>query len=156
MRSKLAKPILILGIAAVAVLGADNSLGTWKFNAEQSKFTPGPAPVKTLTVTREASGAGVKITVTGEQADGTPINASYSVKYDGKEVQVTGNTPYDTIGMKQVNANTLADERTKTGGQYRATGRTVVAGDGKTMTVTVKGTNAQGQPFTNVMVYDKQ
>jgi hypothetical protein len=37
-----------------------------------------------------------------------------------------------------------------------ATLRRVVAQDGKTMTVTVKGTNAQGQPTNNVLVFEKQ
>jgi len=32
----------------------------------------------------------------------------------------------------------------------------VVSEDGKTMTVTVKGTNAQGQAVDTVAVYDKQ
>ena len=32
----------------------------------------------------------------------------------------------------------------------------VVSQNGKTMTVTVKGTNAQGQAVNNVVVFDKQ
>jgi hypothetical protein len=105
---------------------------------------------------REASDGGVKQTTTGEQANGTAINASYTAKYDGKEVQVTGNAPYDSIAIKQVNANTLTDERKKTGGPYKATGRTVVSNGGKTMTTTVKGTNADGKEFTQVFAFDKQ
>ena len=31
-------------------------------------------------------------TATGERADGTAINASYTAKYDGTEVKVTGST----------------------------------------------------------------
>ena len=111
---------------------------------------------KSLTVTREASDGGVKVTTTGDRADGTPINGSYAAKYDGKDVQVTGNAPYDTIAVKQVNANTLTDERKKTGGPYRAAGRTVISNGGKTMTTTTKGTNADGKEFTNVMVFEKQ
>jgi hypothetical protein len=44
----------------------------------------------------------------------------------------------------------------KSDGKYRATGRSVVSKDGKTMTITIRGTNADGKAFTNVMVYDKQ
>ena len=47
-------------------------------------------PVKSLTVTREAADGGVKQTTTGEQTNGTAINASYTAKYDGKDVPVTG------------------------------------------------------------------
>src|ERR1039457_3127090 len=132
MRKQLIIVSLIMAVAALAAFGADNTLGTWKLNIEKSKYTPAPMPVKSLTVTREASDGGVKQTTTGEQADGTAINASYTAKYDGKEVPVTGNAPYDTIAVKQVNANTLTDERKKTGGPYKATGRTVISNGGKT------------------------
>ena len=156
MRTILTKALIALAIATIAALGADNSIGTWKLNAEKSKYTPAPMPVKSLTFTREASDGGAKVTTTGEQADGTPINATYTIKYDGKDVPVTGNSPYDTIAVKQVNANTFTDQRKKTGGPYQATGRTVISNDGKTMTMTAKGTNAQGKAFTLTFVFDKQ
>ena len=156
MRTHFTKALLTLAITAVAAFGADNSIGTWKFNAAKSKYTPAPMPVKSLTVTRDAADGGVKQTVTGERADGTAINASYTAKYDGKDVEVTGNAPYDTIAVKQVNANTLTDERKKAGGPYKATGRTVISGGGKTMTTTSKGTNADGKAFTQSYVFDKQ
>jgi len=156
MRTLLARALVALAITTVAVFGADNTIGTWKLNVEKSKYTPAPMPVKSLTVTREASDGGVKVTLTGEQADGTAINASYTVKYDGKEVPVTGNLPYDTIAIKQVNANTLTDERKKTGGPYKATGRIVVSNGGKAMTTTAKGTNTAGKAFTQNFAFDKQ
>ena len=156
MRTILIKGLIALAIATSAALGADNSIGTWKLNVEKSTYTPAPMPVKNLAVTREASDGGVKVTTTGEQADGTPINASYTAKYDGKDVQITGNAPYDTISIKQVNANTLTDARKKTGGPYQATSRIVISNDGKTMTTTTKGTNGEGKEFTSTFVFDKQ
>ena len=156
MRVVLSKAVMALAIVTIAAFGADNTIGTWKLNVAKSKSTTTPMPVKSLTVTREASDSGVKVTTTGEQADGTAINASYTAKYDGKDVQITGNSPYDTIAIKQVNANTLTDTRKKTGGQYHGTGRLVVSNGGKTLTSTVKGTNAEGKAFTNIFVFDKQ
>ena len=156
MRNLLTRMLVVLAITTVGALAADNTIGTWKLNLEKSKYTPAPIPLKSLTITREASDGGAKVTITGEQADGTMINSTYTVKYDGKEVQVAGNSPYDTIAVKQVNANTLTDERKKTGGSYRATGRTVVSSNGKTMTTTSQGTNAAGQAFTSTFVFDKQ
>ena len=50
---------------------------------------------------REASDGGVKVTTTGEYMDGTPINGSFTAKYDGKEYPVTG-APWDTISIKQI------------------------------------------------------
>jgi len=156
MRNLLTKAALALGIMTIAAFGADNSIGTWKLNLEKSKYTPAPMPVKSLTVTREAADGGVKVTTTGEQADGTAINGSYTAKYDGKDVTVTGNSPYDTIAIKQVNPNTLTDVRKKTGGPYRATGRAVISTDGKTLTTTAKGINGQGKAFTSIFVFEKQ
>ena len=154
MRSILTKLILGMAIAAIGAFAADNTLGTWKVNMEKSKFSPA-APVKSLIMTREASDGGVKVTSTGEQADGTAINASYTAKYDGKEYPVTG-SPYDTIAMKQVNANILTYTQKKKGGKYNVTGRAVVSKDGKTVTATLKGTNAQGQAYNATIVYEKQ
>lgn len=156
MRSLISKALVGSVISVVVALGADNTLGTWKLNVAKSTYTPAPLPIKSLTVVREASDGGVKQTTTGERADGTKVNATYTAKYDGKEVQVTGNSQYDTIAIKQLNADTLTDQRKKTGGSYKATARTVVSNGGKTLTTTTKGTNAEGKEFTQVLVLDKQ
>src|ERR1035438_10135051 len=71
MRIILTQALIAMAITTVAAFGADNTLGTWKLNVAKSKYTPAPMPVKSLTVTREASDGGVKQTVTGERADGT-------------------------------------------------------------------------------------
>ena len=104
---------------------------------------------------REASDGGVKSTATGQRKDGTAINSSYTAKYDGKEYPVTG-APWDTISIKQIDANTFTAETKKTGGKYHTTGRTVISKDGKAMTVTNKGTDAEGKPVKNKIVYEKQ
>ena len=156
MRSIAAKLVIGVAITAIGLFGADNSIGTWKRNIAKSKTTPELAnPIKSLTFVYEASDGGVKRTVTGERQDGTAINASSTVKYDGKEYPVTGST-WDTVSVKQIDANTFTSETKKTGGKYHATSRTVISKDGKTMTTTTKGTNAEGQPFTATAVYDKQ
>jgi 2',3'-cyclic-nucleotide 2'-phosphodiesterase (5'-nucleotidase family) len=148
--------LAVLAITAVAALGADNSIGTWKVNVAKSKYTPAPFPVKSLTSVREAAPDGVKVTNTGER-DGSSINASYTAKYDGSWATVTGTgSPYDSISIKQVNANTLTYEAKQTNGKYRASGRTVISSDGKTMTTKAKGTDANGAPMTLTLVYEKQ
>jgi hypothetical protein len=154
MRNILVKLFTVLLMTVVGAFGADESLGTWKLNMGKSKFNP-TAPVKSLTTTREAAEGGVKLTTTGEQADGTKINSSYTAKYDGNNYPVTG-APWDTISIKQVDANTLTTVTKKTGGKYKSTGRTVISKDGMTMTNTSKGINAEGKPFTYTMVWEKQ
>ena len=156
MRNVLLKVIICLAITSIAMFGADNSIGTWKRNVEKSKSNPEVAnPITSLTLVREAVEGGVKVTVTGQRKDGAAINASYTVKYDGKEYPVTGTT-WDTTSIKQVNANTFTTENKKTGGKYHTTGRTVISKDGKTMTVTAKGTNEEGKPYSAKFIYEKQ
>ena len=61
---------------------------------------------------------------------------------------------YDAL-EPHIDARTM--ERTdKKGDKVVATSTRVVSEDGKTMTVTVKGTNAQGQAVDNVTVWEKQ
>ena len=155
MRNILAKLLIGASITAIGAFGADNSLGSWKLNLEKSAYNPAPATVKSLTTTREASEEGVKVTSTGELANGNPINSSYTAKYDGKDYPVTG-APWDTVAIKQVDANTFTSAAKKTGGKYSSTSRTVISEDGNTTTVTSTGTNAEGKAFNNTLVYNKQ
>jgi hypothetical protein len=154
MRNTLVTLFTVFVIAAPGAVGADESLGTWELNMGKSKFNP-TAPVKSLTTTREAAEGGVNQTTIGEQVDGTKINSRYTAKYDGKEYPVTG-APWDTISIKQVDSNTFTTVTKNTGGKYKSTGRTVISKDGKTMTTTSKGINAEGKPFNYTMVWEKQ
>jgi hypothetical protein len=158
MRRNLSLALIVLAITSASVaFGADSSLGTWKVNIEKTKYTPAPWPVKSVTSVREAVPGGVKVTSTGERIDGTSINSSYTAKYDGSPSPVSGQgAPYDSVSLKQINANTFAYDAKKTDGKYRAHGRLTISQDGKTLTLTVKGTDPNGKPMTLRSVYDKQ
>ena len=156
MRTSVAKLIVGVVIPAIGLFAADNSLGTWKRNIEKSKSnTPVANPYKSQTTVREAVDGGVKVTSVGERKDGTPTNSTYTVKYDGKPVPASGSS-FDTIAVKQVDANTFTSETKKTGEKYHSKGKTVISKDGKTMTLTQKGTDAEGKPMSFTVVYDKQ
>jgi hypothetical protein len=156
MKNVLRLTIAVCVVATIA-LGADNTIGTWKYNTAKSKPAAGVSPISNLTLTREATDAGVKITVKGERADGSKIDAVTDAKYDSQPVTVQGTgTAWDTTAHKQIDANTVTEERSKKGGKYHSTVRTVVSKDGKTMTATAKGTDADGKAFTAVVVWDKQ
>ena len=159
MGKLLSKTLLALAITTIAAtaFSADNSLGTWKLNIEKSKYTLRVFPVKSMTTVRQAAEGGVKVTTTGELTNGAPINVSYTAKYDGKEYPVRGSgAPYDTISIRQVNADTFIDQRKKTGTPFHATGNTVISNGGKTMTWTSKGTDADGKTFPCTLIYEKQ
>lgn len=152
------RSLVMLALAALAttstLLAANTSVGTWKYNAAKSKFDPGPA-YKSRTVKVEAHGEGIKVTVDGVSGDGSKHAYSYSANYDGKDNPITGNPMADTIAYKRIDDNTV-EATTKKGGKASATVRIVVAKDGKSMTVTVKGKNAKGEAFSDVAAYDRQ
>ena len=158
MRKTLSLALFALVITTtLSAWGADNSLGTWKANMAKSKYTPAPWPVKSLTVTREAAPGGVKVTNMGMRTDGSAINASYTATYDGSSSEVTGQgAPYDSMSVKQGDANTFTYEAKNTKTKYRASGRIVISGDGTTMTQTASGIDTDGRPMTLRLVFDKQ
>jgi hypothetical protein len=157
MRSIFQRALIAFAIAALPAVGADNSLGTWKVNVEKSKYTPAPIPLKSYTMVRESVPGGVKVTLTGQRADGTPINATYTAKFDGSVSMVSGSgTPYDSIAVKQVDPNTFTYEAKNGSTKYHSNYRLVVGQDGKTLTTTGKGTDPNGKPMTVMLVLEKQ
>lgn len=158
MRSIAVKFIIGATITAIGMFGADNSIGVWKRNVAKSTSSPtNPNPYKTQTTTRVAVDGGVKVTMAGERKDGTPANGTYTVKYDGKPAPVTvPGGAFDTIAVKQIDANNFTSETSKKSGKYNMKGKTVISADGKTMTLTQSGTGADGKPLSITVVHDKQ
>ena len=147
---------VVVASALVVSVSAQTSpeVGTWKLNVAKSKYSPGPAP-KSQTATFAAAGQGVKVTTEGVAADGSKTAQSYTANYDGKDVPLTGSAIADTVSLKRINPTTVERTDKKTGKVVQTLTR-VISADGKTLTITTKGTNAQGQPVNNVAIYDKQ
>jgi hypothetical protein len=146
--------VLGAGIVSVSAQESDARIGTWRLNVAKSKYSPGSGP-QSLTVKVEASGQGEKVTSEGVNAAGTPTMTQYTANFDGKDYPLTGSQNADKVSLKRIDARTT--ERTDKKGDTVVITRTrVVSQDGKTMTVTEKGTNAQGQAVDNVVVFEKQ
>ena len=146
--------VLGAGIVRVSAQAIDARMGTWKLNVAKSKYSPGPAP-QSVTMKVEAAGQGEKSTTEGVNAAGTATMTEYTANYDGKDYPMTGSQNADTVSLKRIDARTM--ERTdKKGDKVALTSTRVVSEDGKTMTVTTKGTNAQGQAVDNVTIWEKQ
>lgn len=132
----------------------DPFLGNWKLNVAKSKYSPGPAP-KSGTVVITASGKdGVKVVVEGVSSTDAKVRWEYTANHDGKDYPVISNPDADTISLKRVDARTVETSNKKAGKPTLTNVRTVAA-DGKTMTVTTKGTNAAGQTVNNTQVFEK-
>ena len=139
--------------SAAAFASTDAFMGTWKLNASKSKLSD--AAPKNETVTYEAAGDQIKVTLEGTQADGTKTKTEWTGKFDGKDYPSTGNPNEDMRSCKQIDDRTLHVE-SKKGGKVGLSAHVVVSADGKSRTVTVHGTDAKGKKYTSVAVYDKQ
>jgi len=139
-------------VAAVAQT-ADPFSGTWKLNLEKSKYAPGPAP-KNGTATFSTAAGKVKVVVDGVAGDNTKTHWEYTATADGKDYPVTGNPDAEMISVKQLNPRSV-ETVYKKGGKATLTNVRTVSADGKTLTVTQKGTNAQGQTVNNTLVFEK-
>ena len=153
MKTRTTLLTLALCFAAGTVCFADPNMGTWKLNEAKSKISPGSP--KNNKVVYSGSGDVVKITVDGTDGSGKATHNEWRGRFDGRFYPVTGDPLSDGRAYKKVNDRTL-DFRAKKGKKIIVTGQVVVAADGKSRTVTTKGTNAKGKKFKNTAVYDKQ
>jgi hypothetical protein len=156
MRRIVASLIAALALTAMAMFGGDNSVGVWKRNIEQTKYeSANPNPIIDMVMVREAVPGGLKITTTGKRKDGTQINYTVTVIYDGKDYPVSGTgSVFDTIAITRKDDNTFPSVTKK--GKYHMKGLTTIPKDGKTMTIANKGTDAQGKKTSFTVVWDKQ
>ena len=150
--------VLLAGAAFAQAPGKKDPLvGTWNLNRAKSTFNPGPAPLS-RTMKFEPAGDGIRHVVetfvnNGSGTDEGVHIAQYTASFDGKESTIQGSA-LDTVSLKRINARSV--ERTgKVGGQAveRQTWR--LSADGRTLTVTTKGSN-DGADYSRVETFDRQ
>ena len=122
----------------------------------ESTYSPGPTPTVAATVKIEPSAGGMKTTIDATSAEGKPTQTESVARFDGKDYPVKGaQAPNTTNALKRIDDRTF-EVMGKIDGKPALTTRDAVAADGKTMTATQTGTNAQGQSVKNVIVLNKQ
>ena len=151
--------VAVLGLTSIVALGQAKPdpkllMGTWKLNVEKSKYTPGPGP-KSQTLSWKMSATGFDFTVDSVNAEGKPTQQRASGNFEGKPYAFKGTTFSGMRTSKWVDGFTVEEVDTADG-KVRASRTGVISKDGKILTVTGKGTNAQGQPANNTSVYEKQ
>ena len=152
-------PGLILAAVIVALISlpaqaSDPVAGTWELNLAKSKFINIPAP-KSQTRTYEVNGEQEKMIGKGIDAKWNERLIEFTANRDGKDYPYKGSPLHDSISLTTVDARTVS-YTTKKAGKLVGTGTRVVSEDGKVMTISVKGNNAQGQPFETFLVFDKR
>jgi hypothetical protein len=149
--SLFALPVLLLAIpfhlhAQDSAAGA--WAGTWKFNLEKSKFPGNPPQADQVTIDPD-------FTITVQETGSTGKQSSWSYKpVQGKAVPVVGRGDNVTVIATKVNP-------WKTTQLWNYNGRTAksyatLSKDGKVQTFHMSGTDKDGKPFTELVVFDKQ
>lgn len=153
---------LLALIAAVALstmtLSAqapDPASGTWELNLAKSKYVPASLAPRSQTRTYQVTGDQETARHTGVDAQGNPALIEFTVTHDGKAHPVKGYADWDSISMKRIDTHTTEFMQSRSG-KVTLTGRRVVSKDGKTMTITAKGTTAKGEPVDILAVFDKR
>ncbi|MDB6045925.1 MAG: hypothetical protein JWM63_4476 [Gammaproteobacteria bacterium] len=154
--------IFVLGAALAAVfpdtvLGAEGVsplLGTWQLDRAKSTFKPQPGPNGQIR-TYERVGDAEKLTAKGIDAAGKPTLVRYTARYDGKDYPIAGSSGGDLISLQRIDDFTTQSTQKRAGKAVIFATRTV-SKDGKTLTVTTKGTTVKGEPIDAVMIFEKR
>lgn len=154
MRTRKIAWTLALCLTAVAVCYAANpNMGSWKLNEAKSKMPAGVT--KNTLVTYSAAGDKIKVTTEGTTSDGKVVQTDWTGLFDGKDYPLTGDPRANTRCYKQINQRTL-ELTNKMDGKVTTVGYVTISADGKTRTLKVSGTNAEGKKISYLAFYDKQ
>ncbi len=147
---------------AAATQPVDPLIGTWTINLAKSQYpgTPPKAKIRTHDYTIDGM---ILITYETTDAKGSKSFTHWFMGLDGKEHpeygRSTGATPIWYLATKAVDTHTkeVIDRRVVAAGRppQIINYTFAVSPDGRTLTITAKGTNAQGQPTMTVEVYDR-
>jgi hypothetical protein len=145
---------LLFGSAVVIVAQTEHITpftGTWKLNLAKSRFNPGP-PFKSFTLTFTPDGIRT-LDLVG--ADGQSLKASLPWS-DGKEVPVTAAQGMENATATSKIRGKTFDDTWKQNGKIIEDVHGVVSSDGRTLTITVDGTDRQGRTFHYHLIFEKQ
>lgn len=145
--------LAMCSLAAAAYAAENPNMGNWKLNEAKSKIAAG-TPMNS-TVVYSADGDNIKVTTDGVDGKGQQAHTEWVGKFDGKDYPVTGAEAGTTRSYKAINERSM-ELMNKVNGKETAHGKIEVAKDGKSRTVDLEGTAADGKKTKSKGVYDKQ
>ena len=158
---RISRAAVVLALAAIVSTGsvtaaADHWLGTWKLNLAKSKYNPPELAPKSQTITRESVDGGMmKLVTNGVDAAGKATHNEFSARFDGKDYPWAGQSNADSVSLIRID-DEYYEAIWKLKGEVTITSNTLVSKDGKTLTTTQSGKDAQGRMVLNMSVYDRQ
>ena len=162
---KLAAALLLACCACQAHAQVPHIVGTWTFNAAESKLPPGPSPqthVRRYSLDDDGTLIGVAVIV---DARGVPHFLQFAAKPDGRDYpefddRSAANYLKDGAKPPRTYAETPIDSRTvewvdKADGRVIAHGRKWVTEDGQQLRFTSEVTTASGEKLELLYVFDR-
>jgi hypothetical protein len=152
MRRLGAAGILIALSASAAA--ADPFVGTYRLDVAKSSLT-GVVPYAEQTLVISEDGGDLVITSSGKRTDGSAFAGKVWLPMEGGTARrVDGNQQYPVGTVKRTGPNSIEIAIEGARGDGRTT--YTLSADGKVLTWTIEGTNAQGQQVNGLSVYDRQ
>jgi hypothetical protein len=147
--------VALSAVFVVSGQSVDPASGTWELNLAQSRFVPASQAPRSQTRTYQVQGNQETARHTGIDAQGNSTLIEFTVRYDGKSYPLKGYPDWDSISMKRIDTHTSEFTQSR-GGKVTLRGTRAVSKDGKTMTITAKGTTAKGEPVDQLVVFEKR
>jgi hypothetical protein len=159
MRSVIAITLFATFVAAAPA--ADLFSGTWKLDSSKSKNNWGQKPAKSMTRTYTPSGKGYDVKIEGVGGDGESVSNNLKAATD-EEMPVTGTTSQavKSLGATHVRSRRISDNKLVAtylkDGKSIGTSTSEISKDGRTLTMRLEGTSADGKKLMGTNVYQKQ
>lgn len=150
----------LIGVVALSAMtmsaqGSEPASGTWELNLAKSRFVPASLAPRSQTRTYQVKGNQETARHTGVDAQGKPTLIEFTAAYDGKDHPLKGYADWDAISMKRIDGFTTEFTQSYRG-KVTLSAKRVVSKDGKTMTITGKGTTVKGEPVDLQLVLEKR
>ena len=149
--------LAILSANGEAQEGLRLKFGTWKLDVQKSTFPSGTVPQSDTRVYEDRGGGVVMSTHTTVSQQGQIAITLYAAKFDGKEYPVAtkGSGALSTISFHIIGPYSESFVLTRDG-RVATRGTTTVSEDGKTLTMRLNTTTAEGQTSQGISIYEKQ
>ena len=129
-------------------------LGTWRVNLAKSTADR-DARYKRGTTKIEAWQDGLKVTYDLVGVRGGVTHMEWTGKFDGRDYPVQGVDYVLTTAYSRIDDHSY-QITIKIAGVLTATAKVVISPDGKTLTTSTTGNNAQGKSVTTTPVYERE
>ena len=144
-------------LLAAALTGAfaqsTSSVGSWKFDAAQSDMGTQPKPKSIHLVITKDSPAMLTWHLTEAEADGKVIRESWSGPEDGTMQTLKNSAGNGQASFSRNGDDIVIEEKTSDGATMES--RVTTSDGGNTMTEHITGTDKDGKPITNTIVWHK-